>query len=122
MEISGSILNILPEQSGEGKNGTWRKQDFIIETEGQFPKTVCITVWGDKIDQFALKEGERITASVNVESREFNGRWYTDVKAWKIDRVEAAAGFGGQEPPPFMDSPPPLEAPPSSAEEDDLPF
>ncbi len=122
MEISGSILNILPEQSGEGKNGTWRKQDFIIETEGQFPKTVCITVWGDKIDQFALKQGERITASVNVESREFNGRWYTDVKAWKIDRVEAAAGFGGQEQPPFMDSPLPPEAPPASAEEDDLPF
>lgn len=123
MEISGTIRNILPEQSGEGRNGTWRKQDFIIETEGQFPKTVCITVWGDKIDQFALKEGERITSSVNVESREFNGRWYTDVKAWKIDKQGASSGFSGEEPPPFMDSLPPLDEPLSPAgEDDDLPF
>ena len=126
MEISGNVIRVLPEKSGEGRNGPWRKQEFIIETEGQYPKKVCIAVWGDRIDQFNVKEGERITASVNIESREFNERWYTDVKAWKIEKDSNAAHEGpgvspASEPPPF-DAPPPDDAPPPSSEEDDLPF
>ncbi len=124
MEISGRIISILSEQSGEGRNGPWRKQDFILETDGQYPRKVCVSVWGDKIDQFSLKEGEQLTASVNIESREYNGRWYTDVKAWKVEREAQGAGFSpaGGNPPPF-DSPPPAEEPPESASaEDDLPF
>ncbi len=52
MEISGNVISILPEVTGQGKNGTWRKQEFILETDGQYPKKVCIAMWGDKIDQF----------------------------------------------------------------------
>ncbi len=129
MELSGSILSVLPEQSGEGRNGPWRKQEVIIETEGQYPRKVCIAIWGDKIDQFSLEEGERITASVNIESREFNGRWYTDVKAWKVDRETQSGARPGKAPPPAMDPLPPSQAPfpdneelPPLEEEDDLPF
>ncbi len=122
MEISGTILNILEEQKGEGRNGPWRKQEFIVETEGMYPRKVCIAVWGDKIDQFDLKVGEKVTASVNIESREFNGRWYTDVKAWKLDKASNSQSDAGQEMPPFSDVPPPPEAPPMPSEEDDLPF
>ena len=122
MEISGTVLNILEEQRGEGRNGPWRKQEFIVETEGMYPRKVCIAVWGDKIDQFALKVGEKVTASVNIESREFNERWYTDVKAWKLDKVSESQSDPGQEMPPFSDVPPPPEAPPMPSEEDDLPF
>ena len=86
MEITGKVAQMLPVQSGEGKNGTWKKQEFILETAGQYPKKVCITTWGDRIDQFALKEGEVITASIELESREYNGRWYTDVRAWRVER------------------------------------
>ena len=43
-------------------------------------------VWGEKIDDFAIKDGEELVVSINLESREYNGRWYTDVKAWKINR------------------------------------
>ena len=121
MEISGTILNILEEQKGEGRNGPWRKQEFIVETEGMYPRKVCIAVWGDKIDQFALKVGEKVTASVNIESREFNGRWYTDVKAWKLDKVSESQSESNQEIPPFSDSPLPPEVPPMPSEEDDLP-
>ncbi len=126
MEITGTITRILPEKSGEGRNGPWRKQEVILETEGQYPKKVCIAAWGDKIDQFSLKEGERITASVNIESREFNERWYTDVKAWKVTKESATADEGSAirpsgDVPPF-DQPPPPEEPPLSQEEDDLPF
>jgi len=92
MEINGKIIQVLPEQGGNGKNGTWRKQDFILETTGQYPKKVCITVWGDKIDQFGMKEGDTVTAGIEVESREYNGRWYTDVKAWRVDKGDAAGG------------------------------
>lgn len=124
MEISGSIIRILPEKSGEGRNGPWRKQEFIVETGGQYPRKVCIAVWGDKIDQFALKEGERVTASVNIESREFKERWYTDVKAWKIEREAEGGALSGdpQSTPPPFDAPPPTEEPPGAREEDDLPF
>ncbi|MDN3669051.1 DUF3127 domain-containing protein [Echinicola jeungdonensis] len=86
MEISGKIIQALQEVSGNGRNGVWRKRDYILETNGQYPKKVCLTVWGDKIDQFGMQEGDEVTAGVEVESREFNGRWYTDVKVWRVDK------------------------------------
>ena len=85
MDISGKVIQVLPLQTGQGKNGEWRKQDFVIEVPGQYPKKVCIAVWGDKIDASSLKEGKDVTVSFDIESREFNGKWYTDVKAWKIE-------------------------------------
>lgn len=84
MEITGKFQTTLPEQRGTGKNGEWVKQTFIIETGDTYPKKVCINVWGDKIDLKSFKAGELVTASIDVESREFNGKWYTDVKAWKV--------------------------------------
>ena len=86
MEINGKIIERLPEKSGESANGTWRKQEYILETNSQYPKKVCFMAWGEKIDQFAIKQGENLVVSVDLESREYNGRWYTDVKAWKVSR------------------------------------
>jgi hypothetical protein len=91
LRITGKITQILEEQSGEGRNGPWRKQEFILQTEGDYPKDVCIVQWGDNIDQFAVQEGERLTAHIDIQSREFKGRWYTDVKAWRIEREGEAA-------------------------------
>jgi len=107
MEIEGKIIQINPLQSGEGKNGTWKKQEFILETKSQFPKKVCITAWGDKIDQFDLKENEEVVVSIDIESREYNGRWYTDVRAWKVDKA-GSTGYSSSEPdilPPSGDEP-----------------
>ena len=115
MDISGKILQFLPVQTGQGKNGTWKKQEFILETGDTYPKKVCIAAWGDKIDLASIKPGEQVTVSFDVESREFNGRWYTDVKAWKV--VRAAAGGGNNAVP---DGPPGFE--PGAAADDDLPF
>ncbi|QOI96365.1 MAG: DUF3127 domain-containing protein [Flammeovirgaceae bacterium] len=84
MEISGTVVSLLPLQTGQGKNGTWRKQEFILETPGQYPKKVLMHLWGDKVDEIKISTGDKITASVNIESREYNGRWYTDVRAWKV--------------------------------------
>ena len=91
MEISGKIIQALEEQSGNGRNGTWRKRDYILETSGQYPKKVCLTVWGDKIDQFNIQQNQELTANIEVESREYNGRWYTDVKVWRVNNAEATA-------------------------------
>lgn len=95
MELTAKIAQILPVQTGAGKNGPWKKQDIIVETEGQYPKKICISVWGDKVDQNLLQVGRQITVSFDIESREYNGRWYTDVKAWK---VEAAANASSRAP------------------------
>ncbi len=121
LKITGTVQQILEEQSGESRNGPWKKQDFILETEGQYPKQICITQWGDNIDSFGITVGEKITASIDLASREYNGRWYTDVKAWRVDRPQA--GGGGATPPADSDEPWPTSAPPESSSSDDgLPF
>jgi hypothetical protein len=117
MEISGSIIQVLPMQTGEGKNGPWKKQDFVIETEGTYPKKVCISMWGDKINENLIKMGTTVTASIEVESREYNGRWYTDVKAWKIEGNAGAPESSGS-----SAAAAPVEIPAAMEGEDDLPF
>lgn len=90
MEINGKIVQVMAEQSGNGRNGVWKKKDYILETEGNYPKKVALAVWGDKIDQFNLQQGDQVNAGIEIESREYNGKWYTDVKVWKVDRQGAA--------------------------------
>src|ERR1035437_5886222 len=85
MQLTAKLIQVLPLQSGTGKNGQWKKQDIIVETEGQYPKKVCVSIWGDKIDEKQLQINNTLKLEFEVESREFNGKWYTDVKAWKID-------------------------------------
>jgi hypothetical protein len=114
MQLTAKLIQILPLQTGNGKNGTWKKQDIIVETSDQYPKKICVSVWGDKADASLLKIGNTLTISFDVESREFNGRWYTDVKAWKIE----SAGNSSAAP-----APGPEDIPDSVFEEEsDLPF
>ena len=120
MEISGKIIELLPEKSGESANGGWRKQEFILETEAQYPKKICFMVWGDKIDEFKIQQGENLEVSIDVESREYNGRWYTDVKAWKVSRHGSDTGSSqsfineDRAAPPITDN--------FSLDNDDIPF
>jgi hypothetical protein len=100
MEISGTVVSMLPLQTGQGKNGVWRKQEFIVETPGQYPKKVCMSLWGEKVDEIKISLNDKITASVNVESREYNGRWYTDVRAWKVVKQNSSAASAADVPPP----------------------
>ncbi len=96
MEVKGKVEQLLPLQTGMGKKGPWKKQEFILETQSQYPKKVCFSIWGDKVDQFNLAVGEVISVSVDLESREYNGRWYTEARAWKIEKN----GSGSNTPPP----------------------
>ena len=113
LELTGKITHVLPEKSGTSSRGPWRKQEFVIEIPGDYPKQVCFMVWGDKIDQFEIEEGQELTVHFDLESREYNGRWYTDVKAWRVDR----SGQGGEAgaPQATLDEQPP-------ASDDDVPF
>ena len=87
MQITAKLTQLLPIQTGTGKNGEWKKQDIIVETDGQYPKKVCISIWGDKINEAQLQIGNLLKIDFDVESREYNNRWYTDIKAWKIELV-----------------------------------
>ena len=128
MELQGKIIKILPLQTGTSARGEWRKQEFIVETPGQYPKQACLYMWGDAIDNNKIEEGMEVIASIEIESREYNGKWYTNVKAWRVQpKVQTPAGPpSGQ--PTQLDGPPPA-APFSeprlvdlSDGEDDLPF
>ena len=90
LEISGKIVEILEVKSGKSANGEWRKQEYVLETEAQYPKKVCFMAWGDKIDQFNIQQGETVAVAIDLESREYNGRWYTDVKAYEAKPIGQA--------------------------------
>lgn len=119
MEITGNLIHLLPLQTGQGKNGTWKKQEFVIETFDTYPKKVCIAAWGDKVDTSKFAIGQTLKVSFDVESREYNGRWYTDVKAYAVQVTNSTNGgnaYNDQPPPPTNQQPIDAEVP------DDLPF
>lgn len=122
LEITGRLIKKLPEQAGTSTKGEWKKQEFIIETQESFPKKICMNVWGsEKVAELTgYREGEILKASVNIESREFNQRWYTDVRAWKIERFAES----GQSQPKVQSGSMVENSDPFSSDgsEDDLPF
>jgi len=120
LEITGKLIKLLPEQTGAGKNGNWVKQEFIIETTEQYPKKVCCSLWGDKVGAIkSVPPGEMVKVSFNVESREYNERWYTELRAWKI---EANASGSTSEAPKAEISGDITSFTADSGEQDDLPF
>ena len=120
IQLQGKVVQILDEQSGEGKNGSWRKRNFILEIPGKYPKKVCITQWGDNIDQQAVQIGMDITVSVDIQSREYNGNWYTDIKAWRVEQ-ETGEQNAPEIPPPSTESFE-IDTQAFNAIDDDLPF
>ena len=117
LQITGKVIDILEEQSGTGRNGEWRKREFILETPGQYPKQVCLVQWGDNIDKSDISEGETLTAHIDIQSREYNGRWYTDVKAWKIERPDGTDAAPTREGEPIPEPPDDVDQ-----QDDGLPF
>jgi hypothetical protein len=91
MELSGKIIQMLPIESGDSQRGSWQKRTMVIRNDSdKYPKPVAILLWGDMVDT-ALSVGDEVTVHINIESREYRDRWFTDVKAWKIDRKEGGA-------------------------------
>lgn len=123
MEITGRIIFDLPEQNGTSKAGNaWRKKEYVLETEDTYPKKVHFDFFGDRVDQFPLKVGQRIKLSFDIESREYNGRWFTSIRGWRAEDADSApaaaatAGMGAPAAAPAAPVPPVVNA------TDDLPF
>ncbi len=85
MQITGKIIVILPMVTGIGKSGEWKKRDVVIETDSQYPRKVCIAFWGDKADAPAIQLDQVVNIDFDLDSKEYNGKWYTEVKAWRIE-------------------------------------
>lgn len=88
MEITGKIIAVLEARGGISKTGNeWKMQEYVLETHEQYPRKICFNVFGaDKISQFNIQIGEEMTVSFDINAREYNGRWYNDIRAWKVER------------------------------------
>ena len=92
LELTGKLVTSLPAESGQGAKGPWTKQSFIIETIEQYPKKVCIIAWNENVKRVAdINPESTVKAAINIESREYNGKWYTDIRLWKIEVVSGSA-------------------------------
>lgn len=124
MEFEGVVYKIMPATKGTSARGDWQRQEVIFEMPSEFSRKVCVTFFNKESEVARLKEGAAYTVSVNIESREYNGRWYTDVRAWRVQPKQAEAPAPSA---PMPDMPPVGEEPSyasssSAAEVDDLPF
>lgn len=137
MEIEGRIINVLQKQEGtSNKTGNhWASQEYVIETHEQYPRKCCFRVFGeDRITAMNIQVGEELRVSFDVDAREYQGRWYNTLTAWKVERIDPAAAQAGGQPTvqpepaapftaqpaaPFGEQP---AAPAGDGATDDLPF
>ena len=142
MEITGKIIAVLPERGGTSSRtgNEWKVASYVLETMEQYPRKMNFEVFGtDRIQQFNIQLGEVMTVSFDVDAREYNGRWFNSIRAFKVDRnpqpAAAAPGVAPVQPMQPMTSAPmptvppaagpaPMDAAPSfsSNEGEDLPF
>lgn len=92
MELQGRVIVVMEPREGTSARGPWKSQQYVIETHDQYPKKMVFDIFGaDRIDQFAIKAGEEIIVSFDVDAHEYQGRWFNNIRAWNIQRVDAAA-------------------------------
>ena len=125
MEIEGKIIAVLPARSGVSQRtgNEWKSQEYVIETHDQYPRKCCFNIFGsDKIDTMNIKAGEELRVSFDIDAHEYNGRWFNNITAWKVERIDAAAGQAAAAP---MSAPMTSDQQPFAAADnstDDLPF
>lgn len=94
LELEGKIKMKLAPQSGQSARGQWVRQDFVVEyPDGNFTSEACFSAWGqervDELGKFGV--GASVKVSFNVKAREYSGRWYNDLRVWRISAVQASA-------------------------------
>ena len=136
MEITGKIIAALEPRGGVSQRtgNSWKTQEFVIETHEQYPRKCVFNVFGeDRLREFNIQVGEVVTVSFDVDAREYNGRWYNDIRAWRVQRgVVAAPGAPAPAAPGAVPAPTaPVAAPAApadpapaapAADNGDLPF
>lgn len=97
MEVSGMIVAVMPLRTGESARGPWKSQDYVIEfyeDNAQYSSKMMFNVFGDNVDRFNIQQGQQYTVSFNINAREYQGRYYNDLRAWRV------VPFNGQQPQP----------------------
>lgn len=124
LEVEGKLTHLLERRSGVSANGTnWTSQDFVIEIPGQYHQSAVFNVYGDRVQLDQYQIGENIKVSFDIRGREYQGKWYNTLNAWKIERIGATAPAAPQGAAPAGQTAPagPAEQPQAEAE-GDLPF
>jgi hypothetical protein len=85
MYIQGKVIRVFDIQSGESPRGSWKKREFILETYAKMPKKVCLVLKGESVDSIQVNTGDSLRVSIDIESPEFKEKWYTEVRAWKVE-------------------------------------
>ncbi len=125
MDITGKIIAALEPRSGTSKTSgnPWKSQEFVLETVGeQYPKKMMFNIFGeDKLQQAAINVGDVVTVSFDINAREFNGRWYNDIRAWRVshDTAQAAPAASAT---PAVQAAPAADPFAATSSNDDLPF
>lgn len=126
MEITGKIIAALEPRRGTSQRtgSAWMTQDFVIETHEQYPKHCVFNVFGeDRLKEFNIKVGDELTVSFDIDAHEYQGRWFNNIRAWRVQRVTdpmaAAPASDDSVATPSVASP---AAPTASDTVDDLPF
>jgi hypothetical protein len=92
MELTGIITQVLPLQQGVTKTGTpWQKQSYVLATDGAHARQVCYSVFNDRVTSEGALQGEQVKVQCDATSREFGGRWYTEITAWRVERYAPVA-------------------------------
>lgn len=125
LELEGKIQQKLAIQKGQAARGPWSKQDFILEyMDGSFPASVCFTAFGDdKVGELSkYNVGDSVKVSFNLRAREYNGRWYNDIRVWRITPSGAAQASPSQNSMPQPPAPSINDMMVSEDDSQDLPF
>lgn len=133
MDVDGKVIQVVGERSGVSKAGNnWKAREYVLETKDNFPKKIHFDFFGDKADQYPLNVGDEIKLYFDIESREYQGRWYTSIRGWKAESLANVAPAQGPDPmgtgwgnapvppPPSMAQQQPISPAPGNSE--DLPF
>ena len=138
MDLTGKVIAILQPRSGVSQRtgNPWMTQEYVIEVPGQYPRKMVFNIFGeDRIKQFNIQMGEDITVQFDIDAREYQGRWFNDIRAYNILRgaavppvvaAPAATPFPPQQPMASADAAaapfPPAQEPAGDGSTDDLPF
>ena len=116
MELQGKVIAETQERTGTSARGDWKAKDFVIETHETYPKKMVFSVFGeDRIKQLNIQNGEDLTVQFDIDAREYNGRWYNDIRAYNVIRgsvtqpipaanVTGSSAYANNDPLPFGDT------------------
>lgn len=133
MEIVGKAIAALPVKSGVSQRTgeQWQSREYVIETQEQYQKRICFEVFGtDKLKEFNIRNNDLIKVHFDITAREYNGKWYNSIRAWKVEHVTqdgsvegSTANQAAASSPQAPQAPSTQSAAPAAKEsDDDLPF